>query len=98
MSFQQQCHVIFKEAHGWAALLKGYYPWCLAINGVGFSSVFFGPSGWLTNPDEMLVVRSLETGEEFINDKLTDIELRLICGQYTVWTSMYFTTGNCQIF
>ena len=74
---------------GQAALLKGYYPWCLAINEVRFSSVFSGPLGWLTNPDEMLVVRLLETGEEFIDDKLTDIEL------ITVQTSMYFTTGNC---
>jgi hypothetical protein len=75
--------------------LKGHYSWRLAVNEVGFSSVFSGPSGWSTNPDEMLVVKSSETGEEFIDDKLTDIELRLLCGQYTVQTSMYFTTGNC---
>jgi hypothetical protein len=94
-SFRQRCHVIFKEARGRAALLKGYYPWRLAMNEVGFSSVFSGPSGWSTNSDEMLVVKSLETGEEFIDDKLTDIELKLICGQYIVETSMYFTTTNC---
>ncbi|KAF8808226.1 hypothetical protein BYT27DRAFT_7210975 [Phlegmacium glaucopus] len=65
-----QCHVIVKQAHGRAALLRGYYPWRVAIN-----------------PEEMLVVKLLETGEEFIDDKLTDIELNLLCGMYSTSTS-----------
>ena len=36
----------------------------------------------------MLVVRLPETGEEFVDDKLTDIELNLISGQYIVSTGM----------
>ena len=87
-AFRQQCHVVFKQARGRAALLKGYYPWRLAINDIGFSSALSGPSGWSTKPDEMLVVRLPETGEEFVDDKLTDIELNLISGQYIVSTGM----------
>jgi len=45
-------------------------------------------------PDEMLVVKLPETGEEFIDDKLTDIELKLLSGMYTSQTSMYFI-ANC---
>ena len=66
--FRQHCHVIFKQPHGRAALLRGYYPWRLAMNNVGFSSILSGPSGLSTNPEEMLIVKVLETGEEFIND------------------------------
>ncbi|KAF8805256.1 hypothetical protein BYT27DRAFT_7297597 [Phlegmacium glaucopus] len=69
-AFRQQCHVIIKQARGRTALLRGYYPWRVAIN-----------------PEEMLVVKLLETGEEFIDDKLTDIELNLLCGMYSASTS-----------
>ena len=88
-AFRQQCHVIFKQPRGRAALLRGYYPWRLTINNISFSSVFFGPSGWLTEPEEMLLVKLPETGEEFIDDKLTDIELKLLAGTYDTLTSMY---------
>ena len=56
-AFQQQCHIIFKQVRGRAALLKGYYPWHLAINNIGFSSALSGPSGLSTKSEEMLVVR-----------------------------------------
>jgi hypothetical protein len=88
-AFRQQCHVIFKQARGRAALLRGYYPWRLAINDVGFSSVISGPSGLSTNAEEILVVKLPETGEEFIDDKLTDIELKLLSGLYNTLTGMY---------
>jgi hypothetical protein len=44
----------------------------------------------------MLVVKVPETGEEFVDDKLTDIELKLLTGTYKASTSMYFTT-NCWL-
>ena len=92
-AFRQQCHVIFKQPRGRAALLRGYYPWRLAINDISFSSVISGPSGWSTEPNEMLVVKLPETGEEFIDDNLTDIELMLLTGTYNASTSMYFITN-----
>jgi hypothetical protein len=97
-NFRQQCHVIFKQPRGRAALLRGYYPWRLAMNDVGFSSVLSGPSGLSTNPEEMLIVKVPETGEEFIDDKLTDVELRFICGQYVTSTSMSFISGSFQFY
>ncbi|KAF8812973.1 hypothetical protein BYT27DRAFT_7251316 [Phlegmacium glaucopus] len=87
-AFRQQCHVIVKQARGRAALLRGYYPWRVAISEVSFSSVISGPSRWSTDPKEMLMVKLLETGEEFIDDKLTDIELNLLCGMYSTSTNI----------
>jgi hypothetical protein len=95
-AFRQQCHVILKQPRGRAALLRGYYPWRLAVNDVSFLSVISGPSGWSTEPEEMHVVKVPETGEEFVDDKLTDIELKLLTGTYKASTSMYFTT-NCWL-
>ena len=43
--------------------------------------------------NEMLLVRLPETGEEFIHDKLTDIELNLISGLYIVSMHMYVSGG-----
>ena len=97
-SFRQQCHVIFKQARGRAALLRGYYPWRLAMNDIGFSLALSGPSGWSTNQEEMLIVKVPETGEEFIDDKLTDVELRFICGQYVIPTRMYFISGSFRFY
>ena len=93
-AFRQQCHVILRQPRGRAALLRGYYPWRLAINEISFSSVISGPSGWSTEPEEMLVFKLPETGEEFIDDNLTDVELKLLTGTYNASTSMYFVT-NC---
>ena len=62
----------------------------MAINDVSFSSVISGPSGWSTEPEEMLVVKLAETGEEFIDDMLTDIELKLLSGIYKCLTGMHF--------
>ena len=39
------------------------------------------------------MVKIPETGEEFIDDKLTDIELKLLTGMYIASTSMYFITN-----
>lgn len=66
-AFRHQCQVIFSQPRGRAALLRGYYPWRLAVNDISFSSVISGPSGWSTNPEEMLVINIPETGEEFID-------------------------------
>jgi hypothetical protein len=95
-AFRHQCQVIFSQPRGRAALLRGYYPWRLAINDISFSSIISGPSGWSTEPEEMLVVNIPETGEEFIDDKLTDVELKLLTGMYNATTSVYFIT-NCWL-
>ncbi|KAF8809175.1 hypothetical protein BYT27DRAFT_7255051 [Phlegmacium glaucopus] len=39
-------------------------------------------------PKEMLVVKLPETGEEFIDDKLTDTELGLLSGMYNASTNI----------
>ena len=62
-AFRQRCHDIFRQPRGRAALMSGHYIWRLATSELGFSSVYPGPSGWSTNPEEMLVVKIPETGE-----------------------------------
>lgn len=91
-AFREQCLVILDQPRSRAALLRGYFPWRLAINDISFSSVISGPSGWSTEPNEMLVVDLPETGEEYIDDKLTDIELQSLTGTYNASTSKYFIT------
>lgn len=95
-AFRHQCQVVSNQPHSCAALLRGYYPWCLAINNLSFSSVLSGPSGWSTEPEEMFVVTLPEIEEEFNDDKLTDIELKFLAGTYNTSTSMYFIT-NCWL-
>ena len=88
-AFREQCLAVLNQPRGRAALLRGYFPWRLAINDISFSSVIAGPSGWTTEPKEMLVVDLPETGEEYIDDSLTDIELQCLTGTYSTLTGRY---------
>lgn len=88
-AFRQQCHDVLRQPRGRAALMRGHYPWRLAIYDLGFSSVLSGPSGWSTDPQEMLVVKIPETSEEFIDDKLTDMELKCLSGLYHTLTGNF---------
>jgi hypothetical protein len=69
--------------------MRGYYPWRLAVTELGFSPVFSGPSGWSTDPEEMLVVKIPETGEEFIDDQLTNMEMKILSGLYEMTTGKF---------
>ena len=88
-AFRQQIHDILRQPRGRAALMRGYYPWRLALAVVGFSSVFSGPSGWSLDPEHMLVVRISETGEEFVDDNLTSMELKALSGLYQSLTGKF---------
>ena len=44
----------------------------------------------------MLVVKLPENREEYINDNLTDVELKFLSGTYHASTGMYFIT-NCRL-
>ena len=90
-AFRQHCHDIFKQPRGRAALMRGGYPWRLAMSELGIYSVLSGPSGWSTNTEEMLVVRVSETGEEFIDDQLTEMELKVLSGLYDMHTGKPIT-------
>jgi hypothetical protein len=81
-AYRDQCHVILKQPRGRAALMRGNYLWRVAVTDVSFDSVLEGPSGWSTNPEEMLVVKISDDNDEYIDDKLTETELRLLEGQY----------------
>ncbi|KAJ3513959.1 hypothetical protein NLJ89_g2651 [Agrocybe chaxingu] len=71
---------MLKGPRGRAAIMKGGHYWRLAIPVVSFDLVACGPTGWSTNPEEMLVVRFPETGEEYIDDELTEHECEVLLG------------------
>ena len=87
-AFKEQSHVILKQCRGHTALLRGNFLWRLAIPEVSFDSVLIGPSGWSPNPEEMFIVHDPDTGEEYIDDNLTSIELELLEGRYNCATGM----------
>ena len=90
-AYRDQCHVILKQPRGRAALMAGAYLWRIAMTDVSFDSILEGPTGWSTNPDEMLVVRLDDNSEEYIDDKLTEMEVKLLQGEYIC------STGKLQL-
>ncbi|KAF9563698.1 hypothetical protein CPC08DRAFT_816433 [Agrocybe pediades] len=64
-----------------AALKRGGYTWRSCTH-VLFSTVLDGPMVWSTDHDEYICAIDINTGIEYIDDKLTDKELELFCGMY----------------
>ncbi|KAJ3507002.1 hypothetical protein NLJ89_g6543 [Agrocybe chaxingu] len=79
-SYLYRCWELLKQPRGRAALLQGGYIWRLAAPVVSFDDVLHGPTGWSSAPEEMLLVRIPSTGEEFIDDQLTEHELEILSG------------------
>ncbi|KAF9054770.1 hypothetical protein BJ165DRAFT_1399932 [Panaeolus papilionaceus] len=48
--------------------------------------VLEGPSGWSTSPDHIFVVRDKETGEEYVDDGMTELEGEMLCGLFECFT------------
>lgn len=81
IAYREHCHAIISHPRGRAALMHGHFMWRIAIRSVKWEDVYKGPSGWSTNPDEMLVVKD-SSGNEYIDDKLTMAEQEALCGTY----------------
>ncbi|KAG6906248.1 hypothetical protein DXG01_014966 [Tephrocybe rancida] len=71
----------------------GGYPWRLCLPFLSFESVLQGPT-LRSNPapDSVFKAREPKTGTIFVDDKLTDIETRLLSG-----TNAYFTGKGVQM-
>ncbi|PPQ69305.1 hypothetical protein CVT24_001671 [Panaeolus cyanescens] len=76
-----------------AAMMSGGYTWRLAMLYVSPHVVLEGPTGWSTNPDEMFVVR-LANSKEYIDDKISDVELELLCGLNECFTGNGLQTSK----
>ncbi|KAF8057991.1 hypothetical protein FPV67DRAFT_1676758 [Lyophyllum atratum] len=77
-----QRDAIFSQPSSRAALMRGGFVWRLTVPNVSFGAVLDGPSGWNEAPDTMFTAKDIKTGELFVDDQLTGIELDLICGAY----------------
>lgn len=86
LGYRQRCHNILNHPRGRAALMHGHFMWRLAIRSVRFEAVCKGPSGWSSNPDEMLIVGDPSTGTKYLDDKLSVDEQEALCGTYHCFT------------
>ncbi|KAF4612404.1 hypothetical protein D9613_004290 [Agrocybe pediades] len=68
-----------------AGLKRGGYVW-RTCNRIAFSFVLDGPVVWSTDKDEYILAVDTSTGDEYIDEKLTDKELELFCGMYECLT------------
>ena len=82
LAYRQRCHSILSHPRGRAALMHGHFMWRLALRSVRWEAVYNGPSGWSSNPDELLVARDPSTGMEYFDDKLSMDEQEALCGTY----------------
>ncbi|KAF8067832.1 hypothetical protein FPV67DRAFT_1415826 [Lyophyllum atratum] len=73
---------MFSQPSARAALMRGGFVWRLTVPHVSFGAVLHGPSGWSEAPETMFTATDIGTGEVFLDDELTMIELDLICGAY----------------
>ena len=87
-AYLHQRAVILSSPGGRAALLRGGYVWRIAIQGTSFDAVLRGPS---PEPREVYSVRDQQSGRDFYDDELSQIELDLLCGTYICYTSIFLS-------
>lgn len=87
-SYRDRCSDMLKRPRARAILMMGGHMWRISAPIVSFDSVISGPTGWSTDPDEMLVITA-ESGEEYIDDKLTAHEAEVFSGLNICLTGMY---------
>jgi hypothetical protein len=92
LAFREHCHAVLNHPRGRAALMHGHFMWRIAFHSVMWEAVYSGPSGWSTDPDEMLTVRDSD-GVEFIDDKLSTAEQEVLCGTYHCLTGKFTYPG-----
>jgi hypothetical protein len=74
--------------------MHGGLMWCLAVPVVPWEDVYRGPSGWSSNPDEMVVVKDPVLWQELLDDRLTIAEQEALCGTYFCQTGKFFSQAN----
>jgi hypothetical protein len=90
LAYRERCHTILSHPRGRAALMHGHFMWRLALRSVRWEAVYKGPSGWSSDPDEMLVAQDPSSGAEYFDDKLTMEEQEVLCGTYHCLTGWFY--------
>ena len=88
--YREQCSQLLKHPRGRAALMHGCHLWWLSVSVVPWKLVYNGPTGWSSDPREMIVVTDHSSGMELIDDRLTEAEDRVLCGTYHCSTGELF--------
>jgi hypothetical protein len=86
LSYRERCNSILQHPRGRAALMHGGLMWRLAVTTIPWENVYRGPSGWSTNPQEMIVVFDSVTNLELLDDRLSEVEQEALCGTYRCQT------------
>jgi len=81
VSYRNRCNSILRHPRGRAALMSGTYVGRVAQNVVPLEWVFDGPSGWSLAAEDMIIVHD-ESGNEYIDDRLTENEKLVYTGCY----------------
>ncbi|PPQ83540.1 hypothetical protein CVT24_006208 [Panaeolus cyanescens] len=71
---------------GRAALKAGGHPWRLAVVMLGFDAVLEGPTCLSAAPEQIFTVRDKVTGEEYVDDGISELESELLCGLFECFT------------
>ncbi|PPQ98719.1 hypothetical protein CVT24_003427 [Panaeolus cyanescens] len=65
-----------------AALMRGGFPWRIAMMYVSLYCVLDGPTGFSSSLEDHFVVKIPGTFEVYVDDALTEIEAALLCGLF----------------
>jgi hypothetical protein len=86
-----QCQTVLSSPQGRAALLRGGIVARIAKEYISNDSAFEGPSVEVTAHQVGYLVPS-EDGIRLCDDDLTEHEVAIICGSYSLYTRMYTHT------
>jgi hypothetical protein len=86
-----QCQTVLSQPQGRAALLRGGIIWRIAKEFLSVDGVLSGPSVEVTAHRVGYLHASDISGTQYCDDELTENEIALICGTYSLYTSMFFS-------
>ncbi|KAF8189076.1 hypothetical protein BJ912DRAFT_1106291, partial [Pholiota molesta] len=82
-----QCQTVLSQPQGRAALLRGGIIWRIAKEFLSVDGVLSGPSVEVTAHRVGYLHASDISGTQYCDDELTENEIALICGTYSLYTS-----------
>lgn len=91
--YTDQCEKLMMVWRSRAALLKGGFVCRIALQYISMSEAVQGPLGVQDDPAHMLIVKD-SSGVEYIDDKLTQSKLDVLCGLYKTFTGKYPLTHS----
>jgi hypothetical protein len=87
-----RCQAVLSQPQGRAALLKGGIIWRIAKQFLSSDGVLDGPSVEVTSHRVGYSHASGTPKVQYCDDDLTENEIGIICGTYSLYTSMFFSS------